>query len=63
MNYILAVNNVRDISPGANAILTGSLIPVRSLVSLTGKSFEELWEERAQATPAGRKAASTAGDT
>ena len=27
---------------------------VRSMVSLTGKSFEQLWEERARETPAGR---------
>jgi 3-oxoacyl-[acyl-carrier protein] reductase len=27
---------------------------IRSMVPITGKSFEQLWEERAQATPAGR---------
>ena len=27
---------------------------IRSMVSMTGKSFEQMWEERARATPAGR---------
>jgi 3-oxoacyl-[acyl-carrier protein] reductase len=27
---------------------------IRSMVSMTGKSFERMWEERARATPAGR---------
>lgn len=27
---------------------------IRSMVAMTGKSFEQMWEERARATPAGR---------
>jgi hypothetical protein len=35
-NYILVVNNIRDISPRANLIAPNSSIPIRSLVNLIG---------------------------
>jgi hypothetical protein len=41
-NYILVVNNVRDVSPRTNMIAANSSIPVRSLVSLV--PFNQFWE-------------------
>jgi hypothetical protein len=41
-NYILVVNNLRDVSPSANLITANSSIPVRSLVSIIPLS--QSWE-------------------
>lgn len=42
-NYILVVNNLRDLSPRANLIVTNSSIPVRSLVPILAMNASGLF--------------------